>query len=263
MPAPHDRPRACRAKSLLGLPWRYALACMDELGLILRRDIIWCLSGGARVYARTPTGDRPLMLRDLVRSYRPENVQLWNGERWTQVLGWNRSPDRDGALELELRTGERIGCTPGHRWPTQRGVIRADEIRIGDVIATTRLPEPDDPATPRALPLEDIGWLVGLYMAEGSRSEKTLQFAGHVREDARHERLARIAEMYHGTRGGLPDQRERRHLQPQRRRPARHHRPLHRPRDGTDQAAPQGRMAARRRVPALAGRGLPVRRRPL
>ena len=28
-------------KSLLGLPWRYALACMDELGLILRSEIIW------------------------------------------------------------------------------------------------------------------------------------------------------------------------------------------------------------------------------
>jgi hypothetical protein len=194
-----ERVQGFRDKSLLGLPWRYALACTDELGLILRRDIIWCLSGGARVYARTPTGDRPIMLRDLVRAYRPENVQLWNGERWTQVLGWNRSPDRDGALELELRTGERIGCTPGHRWPTQRGVIRADEVRIGDVIQTTRLPESDDLATPRALPLEDIGWLVGLYMAEGSRSEKMLQFAGHAREDARNERLRHIAEMYHGS----------------------------------------------------------------
>jgi DNA modification methylase len=28
-------------KSLLGLPWRYALACMDDLGLILRKDIVW------------------------------------------------------------------------------------------------------------------------------------------------------------------------------------------------------------------------------
>lgn len=28
-------------KSLLGLPWRYALACMDDLGLILREDNIW------------------------------------------------------------------------------------------------------------------------------------------------------------------------------------------------------------------------------
>ena len=30
-----------RQKSLLGLPWRYAIGCVDDLGLILRRDIIW------------------------------------------------------------------------------------------------------------------------------------------------------------------------------------------------------------------------------
>lgn len=185
-------------KSLMGLPWRYALGCMDDLGLILRAEIIWCLSGGARVYARTPTGDRPVMLRDLVRAYQPQNVQLWNGERWTQVLGWNRSPDREGALEIELRTGERIGCTPGHRWPTQRGVIRADEIRIGDVIQTARLPEPAEPRHPSALNDDEIGWLIGLYMAEGSRSGKQLQFAGHVQEDARHMRLRHIAQAYDG-----------------------------------------------------------------
>ena len=34
------------AKSLLGLPWRYALACTDQLGLILRRDIIWAKPNG-------------------------------------------------------------------------------------------------------------------------------------------------------------------------------------------------------------------------
>jgi DNA modification methylase len=28
-------------KSLIGIPWRYALACIDELGLILRAEVIW------------------------------------------------------------------------------------------------------------------------------------------------------------------------------------------------------------------------------
>lgn len=39
----YGRPRVTgvRDKSLVGLPWRYALGCMDDLGLILRRDIIW------------------------------------------------------------------------------------------------------------------------------------------------------------------------------------------------------------------------------
>jgi DNA modification methylase len=32
-------------KSLMGLPWRYAIACMDDLGLILRRDNIWSKNG--------------------------------------------------------------------------------------------------------------------------------------------------------------------------------------------------------------------------
>jgi DNA modification methylase len=35
-----------RRKSLLGLPWRYAIGCTDELGLILRRDIIWHKTNG-------------------------------------------------------------------------------------------------------------------------------------------------------------------------------------------------------------------------
>jgi DNA modification methylase len=33
-------------KSLLGLPWRYALACMDQLGLILRAEIVWAKPNG-------------------------------------------------------------------------------------------------------------------------------------------------------------------------------------------------------------------------
>jgi DNA modification methylase len=34
------------AKSLFGLPWRYALRCIDELGLILRAEIIWSKPNG-------------------------------------------------------------------------------------------------------------------------------------------------------------------------------------------------------------------------
>lgn len=33
-------------KSLLGVPWRYAIRCIDELGLILRAEIIWAKPNG-------------------------------------------------------------------------------------------------------------------------------------------------------------------------------------------------------------------------
>ena len=42
------RPAATGAptKSLLGLPWRYALGCIDQLGLILRAEIVWAKPNG-------------------------------------------------------------------------------------------------------------------------------------------------------------------------------------------------------------------------
>ena len=56
-------------KSLLGLPWRYAIAATDQLGLILRRDIIWnkpnCLSGGTMVYAKVKGRPTTIKVHDL------------------------------------------------------------------------------------------------------------------------------------------------------------------------------------------------------
>ena len=34
-------PPGIREKSLIGIPWRYALRCIDELGLILRAEVVW------------------------------------------------------------------------------------------------------------------------------------------------------------------------------------------------------------------------------
>lgn len=35
-----------RPKTLIGLPWRYALGCIDQLGLILRAEVIWSKPNG-------------------------------------------------------------------------------------------------------------------------------------------------------------------------------------------------------------------------
>jgi hypothetical protein len=51
----HPKDAGVRDKSLLGLPWRYALSCIDQLGLILRQDCIDDEDGGAYVWAK-PNG---------------------------------------------------------------------------------------------------------------------------------------------------------------------------------------------------------------
>ena len=35
-----------RPKTLMGMPWRYAIACIDQLGLILRAEVIWAKPNG-------------------------------------------------------------------------------------------------------------------------------------------------------------------------------------------------------------------------
>jgi len=188
-----------KPKDLVGIPWRVAFALQAD-GWWLRSDVIWhkCLSGGTRLYARTQKGDGVAMLKDLAR-LAPETVKLWNGDKWTQVTGWTKTARPDNPVEIVLRSGERIGCTPDHRWPTQRGNVRADALEVGDTIETTHLPEPQESKRPVMLP-DDLGWFVGMYLAEGSRDTASrIQISSHIKEQSIFERLRKIAAMYGGT----------------------------------------------------------------
>ena len=190
-----------KSKDLIMQPDRLAIGLQRD-GWWIRGKIIWwrCLSGGVKLYAKTARRfARPIALKDLAR-LEPSTVKLWNGQRWTRVKAWMPVGKVDGAYSLILRSGERIDCSPDHRWPTLRGLIATSDLRLGDVIETVRLPAPNHPISPAALDDREIGWFLGLYLAEGSRSAGCLQFSGHVSEtEARRRRLAKIAAAYHGT----------------------------------------------------------------
>jgi len=189
-------PEGIKSKDLVGIPWMLAFALRAD-GWYLRQDIIWCLSGGTWLYARTQKGDMPIMVRDLHR-LNPETVQLWNGKKWTQLKGMSKSERKGDELEIVLRSGERISCTPSHKFPTNKGLLEASALRVGDVLKTVKLPEPEAPKQPKHID-SNAAWIAGLFIAEGSKSEDTIQIAGHVKEIARWERLQRIAEEYGGS----------------------------------------------------------------
>ena len=189
-------PAGLKTKDLIGIPWMVAFALRAD-GWYLRQDIIWCLSGGTVLYARTQKGDMPATIKDLSR-LDPSTVKLWNGEKWTQVLGWSKARRNADELELVLRSGERISCTPNHQFPTNRGLLRADEIIVGDKMIRVALPEPDAPKSPAHIG-DDAAWFAGLYLAEGSMSEDTIQLAGNAAEGERLARVRAIAEAYGGS----------------------------------------------------------------
>jgi len=45
-PRPSSLATGAPEKSLIGVPWRYALRCIDDLGLILRAEVIWSKPNG-------------------------------------------------------------------------------------------------------------------------------------------------------------------------------------------------------------------------
>lgn len=188
-------PPGLKPKDLIGLPWMLAFALRAD-GWWLRSDIIWCLSGGTWLYVRTQKGDMPMTVKDVAR-LDPSTVQLWNGTKWTRLLGMNKSPRRGDELEIVLRSGERISCTPTHRFPTTAGLTDAADLKAGDVLMRCRLPEPE--ATKDCAIDEDAAWFAGLYVAEGSRSGDTIQIAGHAKESERWDRVQRIAAKFGGS----------------------------------------------------------------
>ena len=181
-------------KDLIGIPWMLAFALRAD-GWYLRQDIIWCLSGGAFVYVKTQKGVMPMMVKDMAR-LDPSTVKLWNGDKWTQLLGVSKSERKGDELEIVLRSGERISCTPSHKFPTARGLLTASELTAGDILRSTTLPDVDNPRD--CVLDEDAAWFAGLYIAEGSRQHGCIQIAGHSKENERWERCNHIAKKFGG-----------------------------------------------------------------
>lgn len=172
-------PSGLKAKDLVGIPWMVAFALRAD-GWYLRQDIVWCLSGGTWVYARTQKGDMPITIKDLAR-LRPDTVQLWNGTRWTRLLGMSRSLRRGTEIEIVLRSGERISCTPTHRFPTSRG---QPPLRLDRRIAALRR------RALRDVPAQADRAVHPRRLASGRPGARPVLWLGHDRRRLREARAA-------------------------------------------------------------------------
>jgi DNA modification methylase len=103
-------------KSLMGLPWRYAIGCIDQLDLILRAEIIWSKPNGL-----------PESVTDRVRRSHEQWFHLTKEPRYYSALdeireahtggsNYGRSDGKappTGRIEKMVATGERGGTLGG------------------------------------------------------------------------------------------------------------------------------------------------------
>lgn len=122
---PERKPTGIPPKSLVGVPWRYALRCIDDLGLILRAEVIWSKPNGL-----------PESVTDRVRRSHETWFHFTRGPRYFSAVDEIREvhaaePKRSGMAKLDGRSGQAahtlanpqhpLGKLPGSVWeiPTQ------------------------------------------------------------------------------------------------------------------------------------------------
>lgn len=185
-----------KPKDLIGIPWALAFS-LRNAGWYLRQDIIWCLSGGAHVYVKSQKGVMPMMIKDLVR-LDPKTVQLWNGDKWVNVLGYGESNDTEEKIEIVLRSGERIGCTGGHKWVlSDNKEVLAKNLRVGDILKSCALPNQEEHKP--SFFNKDLLWFLGLYLAEGSLPDDCIQISLNADEIVWIDRISSVATHLGGT----------------------------------------------------------------
>jgi DNA modification methylase len=109
-------------KSLMGLPWRYALRCMDELGLINRRDNIWHKTSGLPESVDDRCATRHEYVFHFTREPRYFSAideirepQQSLGERHNGRSGWVGAP-KGIARGFQERALSPLGKLPGSVW---------------------------------------------------------------------------------------------------------------------------------------------------
>jgi DNA modification methylase len=124
------------AKSLMGLPWRYALRCVDDLGLILRAEIVWSKPNGLP----ESVTDRVRRSHEQVFHFvkQPRYYSAVDEIREQHLRSWGGSPNGGNTYAAMKAPGAKdanlvdampnpLGKLPGSVWTIPTAPLRVPE----------------------------------------------------------------------------------------------------------------------------------------
>ena len=97
-----------KPKSLMGLPWRYAIGCIDQLGLILRAEIVWAKPNGI-----------PESVTDRVRRSHEQWFHFTKEPRYFSAVDEIREPHAASSLKSWPKTGPNFAGNDDKRHTDQ------------------------------------------------------------------------------------------------------------------------------------------------
>lgn len=150
-------------KSLLGLPWRYAIACTDQLGLILRAEVIWSKPNGL-----------PESVTDRVRRAHETWFHFTVSRRYFADINAIREPhapdslraSKAGTSAMQARnvsitrtgTGAYVGVNPRGKLPSSVREVAVQPLRVPAELGIDHF---------AAFPMEWPRWIVSGWAPAG------------------------------------------------------------------------------------------------
>lgn len=145
-----------RLKCLMGLPWRYALRCTDELGLILRAEVIWSKPNGLPESVADRVGRSHEQWFHFVKE--PRYFAAVDAIRLPHVApGWQHGTQAMASRNANLprsATGTYGGPHPIGKIPTSVWDVATEPLRVPEALGVDHFA-----AFPTELPRRIIlGW---------------------------------------------------------------------------------------------------------
>jgi len=188
--APPRKDKSTKSKCLNLQNFRLLIRLIDEQGWICRNVNIWCLAGNMPIYARSMNRPLRTTIRELYRLPH-KNLELPGVNGWRKVKNIKRF-SKTHCLSIYLRNGLKIKCSLEHKFLTERGMLKAFQLKKGDMLRQYKIPEYNNGNMNY-----DIGWLVGLFLAEGSyEREDSVRFSLSSKEDDIAIRLFEIGKRF-------------------------------------------------------------------
>lgn len=176
--------KGVKPKSLLGLPWRYAIGCIDQLGLILRAEIIWDKPNGLpesvtdRVrrsheqWFHMVKQPRYFAAVDEIREvYNPKSLDRYKSTQLQSLPAERRAGKGDGYIDGN-RAANPLGKLPGSVW-----TIASEPLTVPDHLGVDHFA-----AFPTEWPRRIIqGWSpsgICVECGEGRRPVSDREFVG-------------------------------------------------------------------------------------
>ena len=150
------RPKDLPEKSLIGLPWRYAIGCIDQLGLILRAEIVWSKPSPMpeSVTDRVRRSHEQVFHFTIQPQYFSDTDAIREPHKAPQrVAGGTAFGARDANL-TRSSTGRYVGPNPAGAVPASVWEVAAQPLQVPEELAVDH-----DAAYPPALVRRIVaGW---------------------------------------------------------------------------------------------------------